>query len=51
MDAKKRASYVRGILCWLCNKNDAPSNLSAAKAQRLSEYIAAYESRRLNAQA
>lgn len=46
MKAKERVKFVRGILCWRCNKNNAPSNLSAAEAFRLAQYLQSYESRR-----
>lgn len=49
MPPETRVLFVRGILCWSCNKNDAPSNLSAEKAYRLADYIQKYETRRKKA--
>lgn len=46
MPPKVRATFVRGILCWSDNKNNAPSNLSGEKARRLADYLDAYEARR-----
>lgn len=46
MPPATRATFVRGILCWSCNKNDAPSNLSSEKAYRLADYLRKYEVRR-----
>lgn len=46
MPAKTRKIYVRGILCWLCNKNIVPSNFSAERATRMAKYLRDYEERR-----
>lgn len=45
MSAKDRVKYVRGILCWHCNKNNAPSNMSSEDASRFAAYLLAYEKR------
>ena len=46
MIASERKRYVRGVLCWRCNKKSAPSNLSAADARRLAAYLEIYENLR-----
>lgn len=46
MTLKEKVRYVRGILCWMCNKNNAPSNLTAVQASRLASYLGKYEHRR-----
>lgn len=46
MPPEVRRTYVRGILCWLCNKDYAPSNMTSAEAFRLAKYLADYEERR-----
>lgn len=42
----QRRIYVRGILCWYCNRHVVDSNLSVESARRLTEYLEKYESRR-----
>lgn len=44
--AAERSRYVRGVLCWKCNKLAVDSNLSAADARRIAVYLEAYEARR-----
>lgn len=46
MAPRTRVKFVRGILCWKCNKHSAPSNMTSDEAFRLAEYLQAYESRR-----
>lgn len=46
MAPRTRATFVRGILCWKCNKSNAPSNISGKHAQALADYIREYEHRR-----
>lgn len=43
---EERAIYVRGILCWHCNRHVVGSYLSAADGQRIADYLLAYETRR-----
>lgn len=43
LDPEERKIYVRGILCWRCNRRHAPSNMSASDARRLADYLEAYE--------
>lgn len=43
---EERVRYVRGILCWHCNRHVVNSNLSAADGRRLAAYLEAYEARR-----
>lgn len=43
---EERARYVRGILCWHCNRHVVNSNLSAADGHRLAAYLDRYEARR-----
>lgn len=43
---EERALYVRGILCWWCNRHIVPSNSGSEEAHRVYRYIAEYESRR-----
>lgn len=45
-EPEERARYVRGILCWHCNRHVVHSNLSAADGRRLAEYLEVYEQRR-----
>jgi hypothetical protein len=42
----ERKKYVRGILCWYCNHRRVNSRMSAEEAQRIADYLAAYEARR-----
>lgn len=49
MPPATRKIFVRGILCWRCNKNSAPSNLAAEMAHRLAAYLTAYETRKKKA--
>lgn len=46
MGAQERAKHVRGILCWHCNKEHAPSNMTAEFARRLASYLEVYENLR-----
>lgn len=46
MEAAERRRYVRGILCVHCNWKMVNSNLPADKAQRIANYLQAYEERR-----
>lgn len=46
MPAAERARYVRGILCWKCNKFVVQSNLTAETAMNVARYIQSYEERR-----
>jgi len=43
---EERKIYVRGVLCWYCNKEIVPSNLTARDAKNMSTYLAKYEARR-----
>jgi hypothetical protein len=43
---EKRKLFVRGVICWHCNKFNAPSNMDAAMADRLAIYLRTYEVRR-----
>lgn len=43
---QERKRYVRGVLCWHCNKYGVPSNLSAAHGQNVADYLLEYERRR-----
>lgn len=49
MPDDRRRIYVRGILCWHCNRRVVPSNLSAADARRVHTYLDTYEKRRADA--
>jgi hypothetical protein len=44
--AHERAAYVRGVLCAYCNHRRVNSRMSATEAQRIADYLAAYEARR-----
>lgn len=43
---KERRRYVRGVLCAYCNFRRVNSRMPAAEAQRIADYLAAYEARR-----
>ena len=49
MPDEERVKYVRGILCFHCNKYKAPSRITGPEAGKLSRYIKNYERRRNNA--
>lgn len=38
-----RKTYVRGLLCWFCNKHYVGRAITIAKAKRVVEYLEAYE--------
>lgn len=44
--AEERKRYVRGVLCAYCNHRRVNSRMPAAEAQRIADYLAAYEARR-----
>ncbi len=46
MPPEQRRRYVRGVLCIRCNFRLVHSTISAAVAQRVADYVAAYEKRR-----
>lgn len=46
MPPERRRIYVRGVLCWHCNRTVVPSNLSAADGRRVADYLRRYEERR-----
>jgi hypothetical protein len=43
---EERKRYVRGVLCVYCNFRRVHSRMVAAEAQRIADYIKAYETRR-----
>lgn len=43
---EQRKIYVRGILCWHCNRHSVPSNMTSAEGARVASYLATYEERR-----
>jgi len=43
-DERKR--FVRGVLCWFCNKFSVQSNLTAKQAASVAAYLERYEARR-----
>jgi hypothetical protein len=43
---EERKRYVRGVLCAYCNHRRVNSRMSAEEAQRIADYLAAYEARR-----
>jgi hypothetical protein len=49
MGPDDRKRYVRGVLCAYCNHRRVNSRMSAAEAQRIADYLAAYEARRRSA--
>lgn len=49
MSDKERARYTRGILCAYCNHRRVHSSISGDVAQRIADYIKAYEARRASA--
>jgi hypothetical protein len=46
MPPEQRRLYVRGILCRHCNWKIVHSRLTAVQAQRITDYLVAYEERR-----
>lgn len=46
MAAEQRKRYVRGVLCWYCNHRRVNSRMSPDEAQRIADYLRAYEERR-----
>lgn len=46
---EEKKKYVRGILCWRCNKIVVGSRLTAAESGRITAYLRKYEARKLNA--
>lgn len=46
MAPELRLLYVRGVLCAYCNHRRVNSRMSALEAQRIADYLAAYEARR-----
>jgi hypothetical protein len=51
MPRKERKKYVRGILCWRCNKIVVASRLTAEESARITTYLKKYEARRRAAEA
>jgi Recombination endonuclease VII len=49
MKPAEKKQYTRGILCAFCNYRRVHSSISAEIAQRIADYIAAYEARRARA--
>lgn len=45
MSDEDRARHVRGVLCWYCNHRRVNSLMPSAEAQRIADYIRAYEER------
>jgi hypothetical protein len=45
MTDRERAKYTRGVLCTYCNYRRVHSSISAEVAQRIADYIKAYEAR------
>jgi hypothetical protein len=46
MPPEERKKYVRGVLCFYCNHKRVHSRMPSDMAQRITDYIAAYERRR-----
>jgi hypothetical protein len=46
MAPELRKRFVRGVLCAFCNYRRVNSRMSALEAQRIADYLAAYEARR-----
>ncbi len=46
MSGRERAKYTRGILCTYCNYRRVHSTISGEIAQRVANYILAYEARK-----
>ena len=46
MPPEERRRYVRGVLCHYCNHRRVNSRMPSAEAQRIADYLAAYEARR-----
>jgi hypothetical protein len=46
MPPEERKRYVRGILCYYCNHRRVNSRMASPEAQRIADYIRAYEERR-----
>lgn len=46
MPPHERKLYVRGVLCWHCNHKVVRDTRDAAQAQRVADYLKAYDERR-----
>jgi hypothetical protein len=46
MKPEMRSRYVRGLLCWFCNKNYVGRSITLAKARNVVRYLLAYKDRR-----
>ena len=42
MEPTKRKTYIRGILCWWCNKNYVGRSITLAKARNVVAYLEAH---------
>ena len=49
MPPERRKTYVRGVLCHYCNHRRVNSRMESAEAQRIADYIRAYEQRNVPA--
>ena len=46
MPPEQRQRYVRGIVCWFCNKNYMAKGITVKKSQNVTKYLKAFEKRK-----
>lgn len=46
MSAEKKKLYIRGILCFHCNRYIVPRGMTAEKAQSAADYLSKFEKRK-----
>lgn len=46
MPPDKKRTYVRGLLCWYCNRWYMSRNMTVSKAINMGEYLRDYEARK-----
>ncbi len=49
MPPEQRKLYVRGVVCWFCNRYYMSKAISIRKAENVAEYLRRYEKRNLSA--
>lgn len=49
MPDEERKRYVRGVICWMCNRYYLAKGISLLRARNVVQYLTDYEARRDNA--
>jgi hypothetical protein len=47
MPPEKRKIYVRGLLCWFCNRTYVGRSITVEKSKRVTKYLEEHETRRV----